>query len=139
MKPTKALIEALLSSAIRIEHDKDYSWPAPEHCNCGILAQELLQMSPQQVTDLRWADYHKSSQVPYGSWGQDAVGRGFCKQTGLPISAIHIALAEHGLERDDFHVLEGPDGNRTRAQVATLFRSIAEELQIKRRKALVIE
>lgn len=134
MKPTKRLIEALLSAAQRMEDDPAcYNWGNANCCNCGILVQELLGINMEELYELR-------SNLPT-MWGR-AADTGYCSETGLPGCTIFKLLLEAGLQKEDFWEIESCGsariGNREPpfddpAFVVKYFRQLAERLQGERK------
>jgi hypothetical protein len=95
MKPTKQLIRALRETAHKLRNGADYLWADTGRCNCGLLAQTLLQMDGTTL----------NRSVPWGSWTLGAEAW-FCSATGLPTHRIFKALSEAGLEPTDYARIE---------------------------------
>jgi hypothetical protein len=91
---TKQLIDGLRTAADWIESGKvEYFWGSPESCNCGILAQAILRVTPTEIQDT----------CEHGNWYEE-VNR--CHQTGIPINHIVKALIDVGMKSTDFVNLE---------------------------------
>lgn len=135
MKPSKELIEALRSVANDIEGNACYySWSNSAQCNCGLLAQKLLKDDKipnlNLYMDLRCV----------GLWTGAAHRYEKCEQTGLPIPEILKALKKHGLDWEDFGMIENlsMDGDyvtapnparNVRPNVIKFFRDLADKLE----------
>lgn len=102
MKPTKTLIEAMLKVADGIENGTlNYNWNAYEDCNCGLIAQELLAREGRDACEMIL------EAIGAGSPGWAfAAKRDWCPQTNLPLTEVFQLLHKHGLERDDFELIE---------------------------------
>jgi hypothetical protein len=98
MKPTKTLIRGLRETAHKLRQSGvDYRWNSAEACNCGQLAQTLLDMDGVALR------VRLSDERCLGSWSINAQR---CAQTGLDIRSVIGALRAHGMEDDDFARLE---------------------------------
>lgn len=102
MRASTILIEALRRAATRIETDSTYQWHDATHCNCGILAQELLHCDSGGLVKLMLAD----NGVCHGSWSRRANNAIRCAKTGLRVHRLMLLLAEHGVEPSDIEAIE---------------------------------
>ncbi|MFK7984864.1 MAG: hypothetical protein AB8I08_02460 [Sandaracinaceae bacterium] len=95
-RPTSELIEALRTTAARLESGGDYRWTHMGACNCGHLAQT--------VTHLDRATIHRIALQRAGDWGEQAVEH--CPASGLPIDHVIDRMLDIGLELSDIPRLE---------------------------------
>jgi hypothetical protein len=93
---TKQLIDGLRTAADWIESGKvRYNWYNGESCNCGILAQAVLNVTEMDICN----------EYIYHQWNKE-VSRGICKQTGLHVNEIIRELLKIGMKPSDFVNLE---------------------------------
>jgi hypothetical protein len=102
------LITALHAAASRLESGGYYKWVETENCNCGILAQELLGIS---ADDLRKAINESRKEFSYSCHSGNPTWQFLrreekCSLTGTPIAEIVAALRWHGLTEHDIYELE---------------------------------
>lgn len=100
------LIEALHTTAARIEGGATFRWTHMGACTCGHLAQTLTQLTPAEI--------HRRALERRGDWSEQADD--VCGASGLPIDEVHRAMLEIGLELRDIAELErlsGPEVLRT--------------------------
>ncbi|MEL7367499.1 MAG: hypothetical protein AAFN74_01210 [Myxococcota bacterium] len=95
-RPTRILIEALRTSADRIERGAEYSWTHMGSCNCGHLVQSLTHRSKAEI--------HRMALQKAGDWGQQAVDH--CPVSGYPIDHIITTMIEAGMTHQDIYELE---------------------------------
>lgn len=95
-RPTPELIEALRTTAARLESGDDYRWTHMGACNCGHLAQT--------VTQLDRATLHRIALERAGDWGEQAVEH--CPASGLPMDHVIDRMIDIGLELSDIPRLE---------------------------------
>ena len=89
---TKQLIDGLRTAADWIESGKvRYNWYNGESCNCGILAQAVLNVTEMDICN----------EYIYHQWNKE-VSRGICKQTGLHVNEIIRELLKIGMKPSDF-------------------------------------
>jgi hypothetical protein len=94
------LIQALRAVGKRLASGASYyNWHDADSCNCGLLAQEILNVDSKQLASLRVAEKHQ------GCWHASA-NFGFCTKTGLPLTLLFKALNEAGMSHGDFCDLE---------------------------------
>ena len=95
-RPTFELVQALRTTAARLESGAHYKWSHFGQCNCGNLAQTVTKLSPEQV--------YRAAFVRAGDWGQQA--RDFCPTSGYPIDYLLEQLFALGMEPEDVRHLE---------------------------------
>ena len=125
MKATKTLILGFRSVIDHLQRNKNYNWDYVHICNCGLLARALLGVDGSGLMKLINEDVESYIR---GSWTNMAsLGNGYCKMTGQPNWMIFRELAKHGLEKEDFEVIERC--GRTREQVIRWFETKVEMLE----------
>ena len=107
-RPNRALIDALLRTAARLENGAPYRWASFAHCNCGNLVQSVTGMDP---SELQKRHYRRE-----GDWAAQA--RELCPTTRLPTDVVFLRMRQLGLEADDFRHLERLDDRRVLARVS---------------------
>lgn len=95
-RPEPRLIEALRSTAQRLESGASYRWTHMGMCNCGHLAQT--------VTGRRKEDLHRMAQEKAGDWSQQVVD--YCPTSGFPMDHVITSLLDLGLTASDLRHLE---------------------------------
>lgn len=119
---TRALIEALIATAARLESGASYQWGHLGACNCGHLAQTITRLSPAQI--------HAAALRRAGDWADQAVE--YCPDSGFPIDHILDKMMELGLNRDDIRHLERLSDRRVLARMGdrrlTLRRNSREDV-----------
>lgn len=91
------LIEKLRATARNLESGASYSWGHVNRCNCGHLAQTILDRSSSEI--------HQAAQsCGLDEWTEYA--NEYCPMSGAPIDDIIDALLAIGLELKDIHHLE---------------------------------
>lgn len=95
-RPTLQLVQALRTTAARLERGADYRWSHFGQCNCGNLAQTVTKLSPREVYE---AAFGRA-----GDWGEQA--RDFCPSSGYPIDYLLEQLFDLGMEPTDVRHLE---------------------------------
>lgn len=109
MRPNQKLIDGLKIAADRIEDPfSGYIWSFPSSCNCGILAQVLLDISEKELTDIL-------KYVPISNWSrgicymENAAEHNIeevCQLTGFNMRDVYNTLKSYGLDNQDFETLE---------------------------------
>ncbi|MEM1204630.1 MAG: hypothetical protein AAGN66_15485 [Acidobacteriota bacterium] len=94
--PNPRLVEALRSTARRLEAGASYRWTHMGSCNCGHLAQTVTQMSAEEL--------HRAALEKAGDWTQQAIDH--CPTSGFPMDHVIDALLDLGLDRGDLRNLE---------------------------------
>ncbi|MEM8964472.1 MAG: hypothetical protein AAGD38_23500, partial [Acidobacteriota bacterium] len=95
-RPHPDLIEALRSTARRLENGAEYRWTHMGSCNCGHLAQT--------VTKLSRAEIHRMALEKAGDWQRQVIDH--CPTSGYPMDHVIAALLDLGLNREDLARLE---------------------------------
>lgn len=135
MKPTLTLIKALRSVADKLERGEiAYRWAVDTDCNCGVLAQELLGKTDEQL-EILFNDHDRPELIP-GHWYWKA-NRSRCSKTGLPLNEVFATLLDAGLEWEDFGIIENlsdfdADNRTDKATVIQYFRFKADLLEKQR-------
>lgn len=94
--PNLPLIEALRTTALRLQNGAAYAWGNHGTCNCGNLLQVVTQLTDKEI--LTYA------QTGIGEWTE--LAEDFCPITNAPISLLLTKLQELGLTPTDIHNLE---------------------------------
>ncbi len=95
----KASIElsaALRKAARNLAQGKPYQWGHMGSCNCGHLAQVLLNMDKAAI--------HQTAMEKPGDWSEQA--KAFCNTSGMEMDQLIFGLFEKGLSTDDIMNLE---------------------------------
>jgi hypothetical protein len=95
-RPSLLLIEALRKTAKNIQNGKPYEWGHMGSCNCGNLAQTLLNISK--------GDIHRYAMEKVGDWNEQL--NDYCPTSGLPMDRLIFGLLEKGLSTTDLKNLE---------------------------------
>lgn len=95
-RPTRALIDALRSTADRLLSGSRYRWTHMGACNCGHLAQTITRRSHEEI--------HRLAVEKAGDWGEHALE--YCPQSGYPIDHVLGEMLALGLELEDVEYLE---------------------------------
>ncbi|HMQ00541.1 MAG TPA: hypothetical protein PKC24_12230 [Cyclobacteriaceae bacterium] len=90
------LIMALRNTAKKLKASDQYQWGHMGACNCGFLAQEVCQISKQEI--------HRSAMLGYGDWNEQL--NDYCPTSGLPMDGLISKLIEFGFDADDLKRLE---------------------------------
>jgi hypothetical protein len=133
-RPTRELIEALRTTARRLDQGAHYQWTHMGSCNCGHLAQTLTKLTRAQL--------HAFALEKAGDWGEQAIE--YCPSSNYPIDVVLAAMFDAGLSRSDIVELERlssprvlarlPEGSRTlvrsdRSHVVLYMRAFADLLE----------
>lgn len=93
------LIDALRTTADRLESGDQYMWAHMGRCNCGHLAQTLTGLSPEEI--------HRRAMRRHGDWTEQSEHfEPYCPHTGFNIDYVMDALVEAGLYPTDIRELE---------------------------------
>jgi hypothetical protein len=90
------LIEAFRTTAKNLRNGKPYEWGHMGNCNCGNLAQTLLNINKQTI--------HQYAMVGVGDWSEQV--NDYCATSGLPMDKMIFVLLEKGLSTEDLQNLE---------------------------------
>jgi hypothetical protein len=95
-KPSLILIDAIRKTAQNLASDKPYEWGHMGNCNCGNLAQVLLNISK--------SDLHKYAMQRPGDWSEQL--NDYCPSSGLLMDKLIFSLLQYGLNTEDLRELE---------------------------------
>ncbi|MFY8020312.1 MAG: hypothetical protein ACOVP1_03910 [Bacteroidia bacterium] len=95
-RPSLLLIEAFRKTAKQLLDGKPYEWGHMGACNCGNLAQTLLNMSK--------ADIHHLALTRVGNWSEQL--NDYCPSSGFEMDKMIFGLLEKGLSTEDLQQLE---------------------------------
>jgi len=98
--PSLALIDALRTTAARLDAGATYQWGHLGQCNCGHLVQTVCRIDPAAIH--RWATERAFERQ--GDW--EDLANDYCPTSGLPIDHVIGRLCELGLTTDDLAHLE---------------------------------
>jgi hypothetical protein len=91
-----AVINALRSTARRIESNFQYQWGHMGLCNCGFLAQEVTHFTKTEI--------HQRAMQRHGDWTEQL--NDYCPSSGLPMDNLISDLLAFGFDPDDLKHLE---------------------------------
>jgi hypothetical protein len=94
--PNPALIQALRDTALRLRDGAPYAWGHHGHCNCGNLAQTVVQVTPGVI--------QQYALDRAGEWTE--LAEAYCPTSGAPIDWLIQQLLALGLTPTDIHALE---------------------------------
>ncbi len=94
--PNPKLIQALRTTARKLENGGNYQWGHMGSCNCGNLAQELTKLSKAEI--------HAYAMQRSGDWYEQTLE--FCPSSGYPMDLLIEKLLEEGLKLEDLRNLE---------------------------------
>lgn len=132
--PSRALIDALRTTADRLTGGARYTWTHMGACNCGHLAQTVTELSAEEI--------HAIALEKVGDWHEQVLEH--CPTSGLPMDCLIDTLLDLGLARADLAHLErlsNPDvlrrlpaedrslSFRRRSHVVTYMRAFADLLE----------
>ncbi|MEM1270483.1 MAG: hypothetical protein AAGI08_10595 [Bacteroidota bacterium] len=90
------LIDALRSTANRLEGGDRYEWGHMGRCNCGHLVQTITNMSSYEIV--------KAVDFAMDEWTEHA--KDYCAGTGSKVDDIFLALHDAGFTHEDVMHLE---------------------------------
>ena len=105
-RPTLELIYALRKTARNLQNGAPYQWGHMGGCNCGNLAQELTQMSKDQI--------HRYAMQRHGDWNEQA--EDYCSTSQMPIDLLINEMLSAGLLLEDLKHLERLDDREVLAR-----------------------
>lgn len=94
--PSLKLITALKVTASKISASEKYQWGHMGSCNCGNLAQELTEISRE--------DIHNFAMQGRGDWREQL--EQYCPSSGMPIDLLISDMLNYGLTTSDLQHLE---------------------------------
>lgn len=95
-KASYLLSSALNKAAQNLRQGKPYEWGHMGSCNCGHLAQVLLNMPKGEI--------HASAMEKPGDWNEQL--NDYCPTSGFKIDSLIFKLLELGLSEQDLMDLE---------------------------------
>lgn len=95
-KPNLLLIEAFRKTAKNLRNGIPYEWGHMGNCNCGNLAQILLNMDKKTI--------HDYALIGVGDWSEQV--NDYCPTSKLPMDRMIFGLLEKGLSTNDLKNLE---------------------------------
>ena len=95
-KPSLLLIEAFRNTAKNLCNGKPYEWGHMGNCNCGNLAQTLLNMDKATI--------HAYAMEGVGDWSEQL--NDYCPTSGFAMDKMIFGLLEKGLSTTDLKNLE---------------------------------
>lgn len=95
-KASLLLCDGLRKAANNLKQGKPYEWGHMGNCNCGHVAQVLLNTSKDEI--------HRAAMQKVGDWSEQALT--YCETSGLEIDQLIFGLFEKGLTRQDMMNLE---------------------------------
>lgn len=95
-KSSYPLIEALRTTADRLELGAYYQWTHQGSCNCGHLAQTITKLTKAQI--------HQMALEKEGNWADKI--NDYCKTSGYPIDHVISSMIDLGMTTDDISNLE---------------------------------
>ncbi len=90
------LIQALRNTAKNLEDSDQYQWGHMGSCNCGFLAQEISNLSKEQI--------HSGAMQKYGDWNDQL--NDYCPTSGMLMDDLISQMLSVGLDTDDLKHLE---------------------------------
>lgn len=90
------LIQALKTTARKIEHNTSYQWGHMGLCNCGFLAQEITSLSKDEI--------HRRAMQRHGDWSEQL--NDYCPTSGLPMDDLIDQLVNFGFTLEELRHLE---------------------------------
>ena len=90
------LIQALRTTAQKIEHNSSYQWGHMGLCNCGFLAQEITSLSKDEI--------HRRAMQRHGDWSEQL--NDYCPTSGLPMDNLIDQLVDFGFTLEELRHLE---------------------------------
>jgi hypothetical protein len=95
-RASQFIIDALRKTATQLSQGKPYEWGHMGNCNCGNLAQTVLNMTK--------AELHRYAMERPGDWNEQL--NDYCPSSGLQIDQVIFSLLEKGFSTDDLQQLE---------------------------------
>jgi hypothetical protein len=95
-KASIEIIQALRSTADKLQKASDYQWGHMGSCNCGFLARQLTHLSKHQI--------HSRAMQRYGDWNEQL--NDYCPSSGLLMDDLITNLVKVGFRIEDLKNLE---------------------------------
>lgn len=96
-QPNITLVNALRSTARKIQKGAPYQWGHMGSCNCGNLAQEITQLTKAEIHQHALANGR-------GDWNEQL--NDYCPTSGLPMDLLLNEMMNAGLSTADLKHLE---------------------------------
>ena len=96
-KASILLVDKLREAAETIERTETYHWGHVGRCNCGYLAQSLVDLDAAEI-------YKRARDQRLAEWTEFA--EEYCPLSGAPMDEVLDAMFQAGLERKDIQELE---------------------------------
>ena len=117
--PNQILIDALRTTAKRLQDGAYYAWGHHGGCNCGNLLQVLTRLSKEEIL--------QCAQEAHGEWTELAIE--YCETTNTPLSKIISELLAVGLTNTDIHNLEWLEDREVLERLPGGFRWLRKNLR----------
>jgi hypothetical protein len=117
--PNTVLIEALRTTAKRLNDGATYAWGNHGACNCGNLLQVITPLSRQDI--LQYAH------TGIGEWTE--LSEDFCGVTNAPVDMLLSKLQGVGLTPSDIHNLEYLDNREVLDKLPCGFRWLTKNVR----------
>ena len=117
--PNMVLIEALRTTAKRLNDGATYAWGNHGACNCGNLLQVITPLSRQEI--LQYAH------TGIGEWTE--LSEDYCSVTNAPVDMLLSKLQEVGLTPSDIHNLEYLDNREVLDKLPGGFRWLTKNVR----------
>lgn len=101
------LIDALRTTADRLEHGARYEWGHMARCNCGHLVQTLTDMTDSEIA--RSVDFQLDEWTEYA--------KDYCEGTGHKVDDLFLTLQNVGFGYQDVIHLENLSDSQVLAQL----------------------
>jgi len=95
--PNKQIIKALQNTVEKLKNGAKYQWGHMGQCNCGNLAQEIVQMSEAEIHLL-------ALRTREGDWSEQTAE--YCSASKLPMDTMITKMLEAGFTTSDLQHLE---------------------------------
>lgn len=90
------LIDAVRKTIVKLKKGAPYQWGHMGACNCGNLAQELIQLTKGEI--------HRYAMEKSGDWNDQLID--YCPDSGYPMDLMISKMLEKGLKINDLRHLE---------------------------------
>lgn len=117
--PNMILIEALRTTAARLQDGATYAWGNHGACNCGNLLQVITPLSRQEI--LQYAH------TGIGEWTE--LSEDYCSVTNAPVDMLLSKLQDVGLTPSDIHNLEYLDNREVLDKLPGGFRWLTKNVR----------
>lgn len=95
--PNFPLITALKRTAQNLRQGAKYQWGHMGQCNCGNLAQELIQLTEAEI-------HAHALMTREGDWSEQTAA--YCADSSLPMDMMLTKMLDYGLTQNDLQHLE---------------------------------